>query len=134
MLNARMRFNKKLQYYIFPIPKENMLPSVRQLLSKGNKAFVVKTPYVNKNIVEENAKMREENFQREKLQTGAELQRQKLLMRQILNTGNIISLQNRDELAQIEKQREREIAKAEADRQMKLTQQLAVEKQRVVIL
>ena len=45
-----------------------------------------------------------------------------------------MALQNRDELAQVEKQRERELAKAEADREMKLTQQLAVEKQRAAIL
>ena len=35
-----------------------------------------------------------------------------------------MAFQNRDELAQAEKQRECEIAKAEADREMKLTQQV----------
>jgi len=70
------------------------------------------------------------------LQTGAELQRQKLLIEANSKDRerHAIALQNRDEPAQVEKQREREIAEAEAGQEMKLAQQLAVQKQRAAIL
>ena len=66
----------------------------------------------------------------------ADLQRQKLLVEASSKNreNHVMALQNRVELAQVEKQRERELAKAEADPEMKLTQQLAVEKQRTAIL
>jgi len=86
-------------------------------------------------IREENTKREQLAFQREKLQIEADLQRQLLVEASSKDRENhIMALQNRDELAQVEKQREREMAKAEADREMKLTQQLAVEKQRAAIL
>ena len=72
-----------------------------------------------------------------KLQIEADLQRQKKLLVEASSKdreNHVMVLQNRDELAQVEKQREREMAKAEADREMKLTQQLAVEKQHAAIL
>jgi len=50
------------------------------------------------------------------LQTEAELQRERLLIEAHSKERHALALQNRDELSQAEKQREREIAKIEAEK------------------
>ena len=116
MLSARTQASERLH--------------TRKLQSKGNKIFVMKMQHENKKMREEYAKVRKENnkrehlaFQREKLQIEVDLQRQTLLVEASSKDreNHVMALQNRDELAQIEKQRERELAKAEADPEMKLS-------------